>query len=332
MKRKIVTAGALALACVVGIALGHMICDSVSCRDALGVLCGRGHLLALVKHSRGIYELDLQREIEGRRYANGDADVDPGDEEGKRAVLSRLIANAAAEYLARDETFSPANLDRECGLVQVQFRDKTTWLSALAANHLSRRELRSEIAANLRSATWIERQLSDGTKVTDAESLEYFNAHQSVYSLPARSRASHLFLAAPEESPPPIVELQRRTIDSLSVRISHGENFSELVAMTSEDERTKTRGGDLGFFSEWRMPSDFLAVIAKMQIGMVSPPIRTALGFHIIQLTEARPARQLSLEEAAAEIRLKLENEKRRAATQSLTIALAGQAELVADR
>ena len=78
MNRKIATAAALAIACVAGIALGQLICDSISCRDAIGVLFGRGDLLALIKHSRGIYESDLQREIEERRY--GDADVDPGDE------------------------------------------------------------------------------------------------------------------------------------------------------------------------------------------------------------------------------------------------------------
>ena len=100
----------------------------------------------------------------------------------------------------------------------------------------------------------------------------------------------------------------------------------------SEDEATKKRGGDLAFFSESRMPPDFFAVVAKMQVGEISPPIRTALGFHIIQLTDARPARQLSLAEVTAEIRLNLENEKRRIATESLTTDLARQAEFVMAR
>lgn len=332
MNRKIATAGVLAIAGVTGIALGRLICDSISCRNAIGVLFGRGHLLALINHSRGIYESDLQRAIDERRNASGDANVDPGNEEAKHALLSRLIAKARAEYLARDETISNAEIDREFGLVQFQFRDTRTWVSELAANQLSGRALRSEIAANLRATKWFERQLRAATKVTEAECVEYFNAHQPTYSLPARYRASHLFLAAPQESPPPIVDLKHRTIDSLSVRISHAENFSELVAMTSEDEATKTRGGDLGFFSESRMPPDFFALVARLRVGEISPPIRTALGFHIVQLTDARPARQLTFEEAAAEIRLKLENEKRGAATESLAMDLARQAQFVANR
>ena len=340
MNRKIATAAALAIACVAGIALGQLICDPISCRDAIGVLFGRGHLLAVNKERRllsrrgaGIYEADLQRELGQLRYANGEKDVDPNNEDdAKRAALSRLIANAAVGYLARDETISQANVDRECSLVQFQFRDTATWLSELAANHLSRRQLRTEIVENLRAAGWIEQQLIAATKVTEAESAEYYNTHQPLYSLPARYRASHLFLAAPKESPPPVVDLKRRTVDSLSLRISHGESFSELVALLSEDEATKKRGGDLGFFSESRMPPDFFAIVAKMQIGEISPPVRTVLGFHIIQLTDAKPARQLSLTEAAAEIRLNLENEKRHIATESLTTDLARQAEFVMAR
>ena len=80
------------------------------------------------------------------------------------------------------------------------------------------------------------------------------------------------------------------------------------------------------------MPPDFFAVVAKMKVGEIGPPIRTALGFHIIQLTDAKPARQISFEEAKPEIRLRLENEKRRAETERLAADLAAQAKLVMNR
>lgn len=331
MNRKIATAAVLAIAGVAGIGLGSLICDSISCRDAIGVLFGRGHLLALIDRSRGVYESDLQRAIRERRYASDDANVDPGNEGATQTLVSGLVANARAEYLARHEMISNAEIDRELSLVRFQFRDTGTWVTELAASHLSHRNLRSQIAGNLRAAKWLEWQLSAATKVSEAECVEYFNAHQPMYFLPARYRASHLFLAAPKESPPPIADLKFRTIDSLSVRISHAESLAELVGMMSEDEATKLRGGDLGFFSEWRMPSDFFAIVTKMRIGEISPPVRTALGFHIIQLTDARPARQLTVAEAAPEIRLMLENAKRRAAIEKLARDLEREIQYVAN-
>ncbi len=87
--------------------------------------------------------------------------------------------------------------------------------------------------------------------------------------------------------------------------------------------------GDLGFFSEYRMPPDFVAAVIKMHVGEISPPVRTRMGFHIIQLTDSKPARQMAFEEAQREVALKLENEKRQSALQSLATDLGRRAEFV---
>ena len=136
---------------------------------------------------------------------------------------------------------------------------------------------------------------------------------------------SGFFVAAPAETLPEMVEMKRQTIESLAERIKHGEKLSDL-AVDSEDEATKSRGGDLGFFSEFRMWSDFSAAVAKMRVGEISQPIRIRLGFHIIELTDLKPARQMGFEEARTEIRLLIENEKRRTALQNLAADLSRRA------
>jgi parvulin-like peptidyl-prolyl isomerase len=68
------------------------------------------------------------------------------------------------------------------------------------------------------------------------------------------------------------------------------------------NEATKTRGGDLGFFSQLPVPPDFFAAIIKMRVGEISKPIRTRLGFHIIQLTDREPPRRMTFDEAREEI------------------------------
>ncbi|MEP7013886.1 MAG: peptidylprolyl isomerase [Verrucomicrobiota bacterium] len=318
MKRRIVVAAFWAAACVLGFAFGEWACHSVAFRDTIGLTFGRGHLLTLT-HGRGIYDADLASEIEAVRYAKGEEDVDPSDPGLKRAVLARFTATVAVTELAKKETILTPEIDREFEDLRYQFRDGNSFAAALAANRLSQRTLRMEIVANLRTQKWIERQLKKAKKVSDDECAQYFKTHQEEYRLPARFRANHLFLAAPTETPPPIVDLKRRTIDSLAVRLGHGETFSELVALTSEDEATKTRDGDLGFFSAARMPADFFAALGKMQQGEISPPIQTGLGFHIVQMTDSRAMRQMPFEEAKGEIRLFLENLSRKAEVKRLS-------------
>jgi peptidyl-prolyl cis-trans isomerase D len=54
-----------------------------------------------------------------------------------------------------------------------------------------------------------------------------------------------------------------------------------------------------------------------MHVGEISQPIRTRLGFHIVEVTDFKPARQMSFEEVQPEIRFAIKNEKRRAALRS---------------
>jgi parvulin-like peptidyl-prolyl isomerase len=73
-------------------------------------------------------------------------------------------------------------------------------------------------------------------------------------------------------------------------------------------------GGDLGIFAAARALPEFVAQIEKLRIGQISAPFQTSLGFHIAQLTEVKPPRQLTYDEARAEIHQQLRNEKRAAA------------------
>jgi peptidyl-prolyl cis-trans isomerase D len=203
------------------------------------------------------------------------------------------------------------------------------WLVALRANGLSAWSLRRRVVGDLRGRQWIERETADRFKVTPDECLRHYEGHLEAYAQPMRFRASHLFLAAPPETSPEVVEEKLRAVEAFFARIVSGESFAELVALASEDEATKMRGGDLGFFSESRMPPDFFAAIRSMRVGEISGVVRTHLGFHIIQLTDARPAREMTFDQSRMEISLMLGNQKRAIAVEELVVKLSPQAEFI---
>jgi foldase protein PrsA len=328
VKRRLLIPSLLAGACVAGITCGRLVATSIICRDAIGVLFGRGHLLALGQ-GRGIYEADVQRELEEiRSAAGGEGEHPPNDITERNAIISRLVADAIIRSVAARERISPPVLDHEVGVCESQFGDKKTWRRGLRASGLSAGLFARTLADHLRARRWIERQLMHQLDLSVDEVRRYYDEHLETYSQPVRFRANHLFLAA-AETPAEVIEEKSEAIASLAGRVSHGEGLPELATQTSEDEATKTRGGDLGFFSEYRMPPDFVAAVVKMHVGEISPPVRTRMGFHIIQLTDSKPARQLAFEEAQREVSRKLENEKRRRALQSLVAGLVRRAEFV---
>ena len=107
-------------------------------------------------------------------------------------------------------------------------------------------------------------------------------------------------------------------IEGFSVRLLAGEKLPDLIAEGSEDEATKLRGGDLSFFSAARMAPEFIDEIKKLQIGETSGPLRSHLGYHIVQLIETKPEREITYDEARPEIALALANERRALAVAAL--------------
>lgn len=303
---------------------GELACSSIAARDAIGVWSGRGRLMALV-HGTGLYEADLTRvAIETQQRAAGAASEQPD----QRALLAHLITGMRVTQLAQEEIVATPKVERELQLLQSQFQPNR-WLEVLHLSAVSPGRFRGALLTNLQGEQWVERAIENEIQVTPQECLEQFQKSPAAYMQPARWRASHLFLAAPSETPEEVVAAKQAAIQAISDRIVHGEKFDDLVASTLEDEATKNCGGDLNFFSSERMPLDFLAAVQALQTGRVSGVVRTELGFHIVQLTAMLPARPLTFEQAQGEIALALGNGKRARAVEEIQARLAREAEFV---
>lgn len=322
MKRGLL--GAL-LGLFLGIGAGEYLSASFPFRAWLGHVVRRGELQALVGR-RGIYENDVERTLQADLFAFGGEAWELGPPvavELKRAALQRLVEEENLNRSAKNEAVGPAALSGATQLLRDQFRDEKSWEKSLAGAGLSSRTLAREVTRNLCARAWLEKQLASRIQPNDTEVERYYEAHQAAFQEPLRLRASHLFLAAPEGYPDEVVERQQTLIEQIAKRLANGESFPALVAEFSEDEATKKRDGDLSYFAETRMLPEVFGAADQLQPGQISGPVRSRLGFHLVRLTEVRPAQSLGAE-ARPEIVALLENEKRTAALAAiLTPAIA---------
>src|SRR5260370_16401654 len=67
MRRGVAVWISLGIATAAGIVSAQLAAPTIVFRDKLGIICGRGHLLARV-HERGIYQTDLDRALDESRY------------------------------------------------------------------------------------------------------------------------------------------------------------------------------------------------------------------------------------------------------------------------
>lgn len=287
----------VAAALITGLAGSELLCRSTLFRDLAGRIAGRGRLVTIT-NGPGIYETDL----------GGDEEVSAAD----------LIAALNLDCAAANEVVDWARVDREVALLKAQFADEKAFQRAFQTSSFSVASLREKVAAQLRARDWLEKQIGPATAVTEPECRQFYDAHRDLFLQPVRFRASHIFLAAHAETPPEVGEEKENAIAALSERLAQGESFLQLAAEASEDEATKSRGGDLGYFSESRMPPEFLTSIRKLRVGEISKPFRSLLGFHIAQVTEMKDSRLVSFEEARPEISIAIGNERRAASLRQI--------------
>jgi len=310
----------IAIASLAGFLCAQLVLRSIPIRDKLGETFNRGHLLALVD-GRGIYEVDLSRELAENSYVAGIEEEAEADTE-RQAALTGLIASVGAQSHAAGERVSPGQLKRQMNLLRFQFGNEKAWNATLNSSSLSARSLAACVRENLKTREWISRQIGNQLTVTDDECREFYNSHLDQFFLAERRNVAHLFLAAPPETPAHVVETKRAAIEALSVRVAAGEDFATLVAQNSEDDATKLRGGELGYFSAKRMPPDFVEAANRLRSGQISAPIRTRLGFHILKLIDVQAAQQQAFDDVRDDIAVKLANQKREVAVEILAADL----------
>jgi peptidyl-prolyl cis-trans isomerase C len=75
-------------------------------------------------------------------------------------------------------------------------------------------------------------------------------------------------------------------------RSKKGEDFAAIASEVSQDPVAKASGGDFGWRTRTEMGKEYADVAFTMKKGEVSPPIKTAVGWHIIKIEEDQRTRK----------------------------------------
>ena len=77
-------------------------------------------------------------------------------------------------------------------------------------------------------------------------------------------------------------------IDALAAQLAGGAEFGKLAKDNSDDQATRARGGDLGWFSADQQGATLGMQVAALSDGQTSPPFRTDAGWVIVQRQGSR--------------------------------------------
>lgn len=103
-------------------------------------------------------------------------------------------------------------------------------------------------------------------------------------------RASHILIKlAPDALPKDTIEAYNK-IMKIRDEIMKGADFGTIAKAKSDDPSAKENNGDLGYFTSLQMVYPFETAAFNTKVGEVSQPVRTRFGYHIIKVTDSRPA------------------------------------------
>ena len=232
----------------------------------------------------------------------------------EQLIDSQLIPSAGES--------APAKAEEELHGFQRQLAFETNrYSSALASQRLSEAEFRVRIQQHLQAEASLESLVS--LPLDDNAARSWFDLHLQELKAPRVWRVAHVFLSNHD----PAKADRTEEIQRLSTLLLTGlASFDDVVAQHSEDERTKLRRGDLGWFGTSRMPADFIQAVESLRPGAFSPPVQTKLGWHLLKLIDSKPARDLTFEETREEIMAHLRNEQRRASIETVLARLRASA------
>ena len=104
-------------------------------------------------------------------------------------------------------------------------------------------------------------------------------------------RASHILIKVADDALPEDTLAAYQEALNVRNQINGGSNFEKTARLLSSDPSVKTNSGDLGYFTVFQMVYPFETAAYNTEVGEISMPVRTRFGYHLIKVTDKRPAR-----------------------------------------
>jgi peptidyl-prolyl cis-trans isomerase SurA len=253
-----------------------------------------------------ILSSQVEEEIFTQRAANGQVPKTlPEFHALCRQVISDLIdAEVMVQVALRDTTIKVSDTEISDGVeqqfrnVRQRFTSEIDFRAELARSGFQTpEEFRRWLTDSQRKAALRNRLLSklkdDGklkpVQPTEREMRAYFDQYQD--QLPPRPATLSFrnIVIAPKAS----ASSRERALgqaDSIVAELRKGADFATAAKRFSQDPASKDQGGDLGWFRRGIMVPEFDATVFRLKPGVISDPVETPFGFHIIQVQRIQPA------------------------------------------
>jgi len=288
---------ALALVALIGLLTGAGVAaqDSAVVVDRVVAVVGNRPVLA-----SQVDEEVFSRQSQGQRL--------PDDPDSLSAVRQHIISSIIDEELLvqqaqRDTSIKITDeeiadgVEQQVRKVRGNFQSELDYRNELKkAGFQTPEEYRRWLTEQQRRAAFqnrlIDKLRQDGklkpVPPTEPEMRAYFEEQKGALGARPATISFRQIVIAPRPSP----EAKARTLtqaDSLVLELRKGADFATAAKRFSQDPGSKDQGGSLNWFRRGVMVPEFERVAFTLRPGVVSDPVESPFGYHIIQVERVQP-------------------------------------------
>ena len=221
--------------------------------------------LAVYEEALSQYAADLQARGIDPNSPEGQAEMSRAGEWILNVLIEQILTEQAAA--AAGVVVSEAEVDAYMEMLVNENNGQEAFLAKLAERGETYESARREVRAGL-----IGMAMTDRITAGVPQTAEHVHAR-------------HILVDTPEKA------------QNILAQLRSGADFVALAQAYSLDASTKDTGGDLGFFPRGILLAPEVEEAAfALQPGQFSDVITSSLGYHIVQVIERDPARQVSPE------------------------------------
>jgi peptidyl-prolyl cis-trans isomerase C len=257
----------------------------------------------------------------------------PLNADQEKSAAKKLIEDEIGRTLlvwkAKDSgiTITKDMIEKRIAEVQAKFRSEAIFAHQLADRGMTLDQYRTELETDSYIDLIIKKEIEPKIQVPENDIHDYYEKNKNKFTNQEKVRASIILLKFNPSEGKAGEQKTLKKFQSILDQARSGTDFSALAKKFSQDSLASL-GGDLGYFTRKQMLPAFSDRAFKLGVGKVTDIFRTGHGFHILKVTDKKPAGTSPFEDEKEKIKTFLSQKKVSQATRDYIEVLKKQAKI----
>src|SRR5215210_5396717 len=258
-----------------------------------------------------------QGELNQFAEQSGFGNLSPDDPQYKAAIqqiMPQLVGLEIAKAYASEHniTASDEEVDQEIEKIKKQvgeqarssgqdLSDQEAYEQALKQNNITEEQLREDIRENLLPIQKVQEKVAGNAEPTDEEIEKFYEQNKEAqFTTPEQRCVRHILFTKD----------QKQKAEDVKQQLEDGADFAKLAKEDSQDPGSAEKGGDLGCLGKGDTVPPFEEAAFGSKEAEIVGPVKTQFGYHLLEVTDAKPKQTRSLSEVEPQIRSQLAAQK----------------------